>query len=292
MAQQDKKHIGDIQNSQWWGAKQGLFINALANQYGSFEADVTFQNTINQNTIFTIESTNFGTCTFGNTFLGTINQSTGISFINGDDFIPNLQRFGLSFIKQILFVYSKQTAMGFNNENVPNQMFYHSINWDGSIFYSQNPPTFDAFNAFKQRIKNYSRVFDNFGGGISPLYILSTDNLYPTGSTTMRLNYISETTSNNFNTGVIRDFRIYTRVLQSKEVTDNYHAMAATDTSNLFIEYKMSQTSDFYTYFDGVTTKLYAKNTGSSGNILNNGTGYDMQLIGYVGNIPILQSIY
>lgn len=288
MAQHDIEHIGDSQNPTWWGAKQGLFINALANQYGRFEADVTFQNLINQNTAFTIESTNFGTCTFGNSFLGTVNKSTGLGFITGDDFIPNLQRFGFSFIKQILSVYEKQTAMGLNNENVPNQMFYHSISWDGNIFYSQIPPTFDAFNVHKQRIKNYSRAFGSFGFGISPLWVLQTDNIYPVGCTTMRMNYISETTSNNFNTGVIRDFRIYTRILQSKEVTDNYHSMAATNTTNLFIEYKMSQLSDFYT-FGGL---LYARNTGSSGNGLDNGTGYDMQLIGYNLNIPILASIY
>lgn len=288
MAQQDKEHIGDSQNSQWRGAKQGLFINALANQFGSFEADAPFQNTINQNTIWSMEGTANGTCSFSNSFLGNVNNGTGISFIFGDDFIPNLQRAFISFLKNILNTSAKQTAFGFNNETSPNSITFFSASYNGVVFYSQNPPTFDAFNVYKQRIKNYSTFSGNFGFGISPLWILNTDNLYPTGNTTMRLNYIGESVSNNFNTGIVRDLRVYTRVLQSKEVTDNYHAMAATNPTNLFCEWKMSQLSDFYT-FGG---NLYAKNTGSSGNVLNNGTGYDMQLIGYAGNIPILQSIY
>ncbi len=290
MEQHDLQHIGDNQNSQWWGAKQGLFINELANQYGMFEADANYKATINQNTTWSMEVTNIGACILGNSFYGTNNNNTGLNICNGSDFIPGLQRSYISFlISQSMPYFSKQTAFWMNNESKPNKIANCHINFDSTIFYSQTPPTFSAFNIYKQRIKNYSIGSGFYGGNITPLYILTTDNLYPIGSTTIRLNYIAESVSGNqFNTGVIRDLRIYTRVLSSKEVTDNYHAMQATNRKDLFCEWKMAEPSDFYVY----DNKLYARNTGSSGNTNQDGTGYDMQLIGYIDNIPILNSIF
>lgn len=288
MEQHDLQHIGDNQNSQWWGAKQGLFINALASQYGKFETDLAYRNTINQNTKFTIESTFNGACTYTNGFLGTPNNGTGVQYLAGADFIPGLQRFIFSFIKNQLAVYGKQTSFYYNSETKPNKISYNSISYDNTIFYSTSPPNFLAFNIYKQRIKNYSTFSGNFGFGISPLWILQTDDLYPIGDTTIRLNVAPIAGVNTFISGIVRDLRIYTRVLESKEVTDNYHAMRAVNRNDLFCEWKMAELTDFYT-FGG---NLYARNTGISGNGLDNGTGYDIQLLGYAGNVPILQSIY
>ncbi len=285
MAQRDIQHIGDNQNPQWWGAKQGLFINALANQYGSFNSDLTFRDTINQNTTWSIEVCSNKNCLFSNSFYGANDSNTGIQFINIDAGTY------INFLKaNLLSVYSKQTACGIIDGNTVQKMYHGCMTFNGTTFYSQIPPTFTAFNTFRQRVKNYNVFNGFFGAGISPIWVLALDDLYPASSQVVRLNYTSTPTLNvnAYYTGTIREMRIYTRELTNKEVTDNYHSMTATNTTGLFCEWKMSQLSDFYT-FGG---NLYARNTGSSGNGLDNGTGYDMQLFGYVGNIAILQSIY
>lgn len=290
MAQHDKEHIGDSQNPQWWGAKQGLFINSLANQFGQFDIDSQWENTINQNTIWNFESWNKGSLLFTNAFYSNLNldtiQGTGFYWLNGSRTVVGFPQIKDNYI---LFCNKSIRRTGLIDRlitNPANILLNNVHSFNGTLHYSENPPSFNAFIPYENRIREINKL-----PFFSPSPFLSTDNLYPIGCKIMRLNYGDANAGgfqNYYINGVVRDLRIYTRVVSDQETSNNYHSFSATNTANLFLEWKMSQLSDFYT-FGGL---LYARNTGSSGNGLDNGTGYDLNLIGYVGNIPTLQSIY
>lgn len=294
MAQSDKQHIGDNQNPQWWGVKQGLFINSLANQHGEVTIDANWRATINQNTSWSLENWNKGSALFTNAFASFLNADTqagsGFYWITGGRNVELLPQEKDNFI-QFSYRSARRTGALSSLISTPSSILFHNtFSYNGALHYSQNPPIFSAFVPYINRMRKIK--FISFFSG-SPF--LATDNLYPSGiDTIMRLNYGDETAGgiigagNLYINGVIRDFRIYTRIMTDQEVSNNYHSMTATNLSNLFCEWKLSQLSNFYT-FGG---NLYARNTGSSGNGLDNGTGYDMRLIGYNLNVPILTSIY
>ena len=272
--QHDIQHIGDSQKPQWWGAKQGLFINALANQYGTVTIDAAFRNVVNTNRTFSYEILNNGYGIFHNfPEIYTGSNATGFYFINHisvsfslfEHFIsfPNPRRSGASqFIQKNLL----HTIFNFRGTSFPlNNSMFDNIN-NGNINYA----------------KESTSIFPN---------LISTDDLYLL-SDTFYLNFARLppllTPPTQSLTGTINCVRIYERSLSAKEGRDNYHAFTATNRSQLFLEYQFDNLANYYTFGGG----LWIKNTGTSGNNLNNGTGYDMQLFGYVGNVPILQSIY
>lgn len=283
MAQNDIQHIGDSQNPQWWGAKQGLFINALASQYGQFTIDANWENTINQNTLWSFEVRTKGEFVMTNSFAIGVQ---GIYFVAGSRGLA-----GVPQIKDTLLLMREDFFQGTiitNRITRPTNVdihLYSSLSYNGVLHYSVNPPTFDAIIPYSQRVKEFNKLF-----AFSNTPFLSSHNLYPIGLKTMRLNFgnLAASNVNNYATCVVNGLRIYNRLMTDEEVPDNYHSFTATNTTNLFCEWKMSEVSDFYEY----AGNLYAKNTGSSGNTNQDGTGYDMQVIGYNLNTPIFQSIY
>lgn len=271
MAQHDKQHIGDNQNKQWWGAKQGLFINALANQRGQVTVDATFRTVINTNTNWAFQAINKGICLFSN-----YNGASVFQFFYSSSFnfpvAPNLSE------NFLLFDESPRKSGGLQRSST--QFLHNHANFTTTF-----PITTSNFNTYNNRVYNYNRI-DPSGEPD----VLNTYNMYQSGSI-FRLNLgarISLGLPLEYYSGTINSLRIYSRNITNKEASDNYHSFTATNRTNLFVEWLFDDLANYYT-FGG---NLWIKNTGTSGNGLNNGTGYDMQLLGYAGNTPILQSVY
>jgi len=263
MEQHDKEHIGDGKNPQWLGGGnlQGLFINSLAGQYLQFTADAAFRAKINQNQPLTYEVTAKGTFWLTNRL--SI-MSIIYFFLEANDlyfsytgFIFSTLRITSSFLNTTARVKLSHTSISYDGLRDSDTSYRHSTN--GVLL----PPL--------------------AGNSVLP-DLLNTDNIY-TDSSTIRIGINAFSLANK--SCVVRDFRIYDYTIAIDKFREKYHEMPLNDIP-AFCEWKMSQASDFYT-FGG---NLYARNTGSSGNGLDNGTGYDMQMFGYIGNIPIFNTIY
>lgn len=261
MAQQDKLHIGDSQNSQWWGDLQGLFINSLANQYLEFSTDTTFRSLINQNQPYAISHITKGKFAMTNRL--NVGNLQFLFFSNDLTILSN----GMA---NFTTAFSGRTSKAINLPPLPNMC--HSIcNYDGLRV--SNTSFNSSINGVRLPMLNGSGNPD----------LLFSDTLYDNNNFRLGLDFFSLT----LKTCVVRDLCFYTSQIPIAEFRKKYHELPL-NTTVKFCEWKMSQFSDFYT-FGG---NLYARNTGTSGNTNQDGTGYDMQLIGYNLNTPIFQSIY
>ncbi len=263
--QTDIQHIGDSQNPNWIGnnSLQGLFINALAGQYGQFTADATFRNTINQNVAYSFEVIQKGEFALTNR---NVLGDTKFMFFN----INTTYLIYASMIYVIIPTTDRRTGKFIN---IPNRAkTTHSfITYDGSRISNT------AYNSSTNGV-----LLPMLNGSGNP-DLINTDTLYDNNNFKLGVNGLDVTSKST----IVQSLRFYDLEVSEDNFRKNYHNLAIT-TVTPFCEWKMAELSDFYTFGGG----LYARNTGSSGNGLDNGTGYDMQLFGYLGNVPILTSIY
>lgn len=264
MAQNDKQHIGDNQNPSWFGGgtMQGLFINSLAGQYGDFLTDATFQNAINQNNPYSFSYTTNGNFSLTNRLIA--NNEKFFFF----DTTGSILFIGMIY-QTAIPVVDRRTSVFINQTQLPN-MQCTFFSYDGTI----------STLSYKATINGVQLSILDATGQPD---LIPSDTLYDNNTFRLGL-YAFALTLQTF---TIRDLCIYTSAIPVSNFRNLYHSIP---TNNLtkFCEWKMAQLSDFYTFGGG----LYARNTGTSGNGLDNGTGYDIRLFGYNLNIPILQSIY
>jgi hypothetical protein len=267
MAQHDKELIDDSQNASWLngGTLQGLQLNGV-NQYLTFTADATFRSLINQNQALTFEVNNKGLFAIHNRinllsgkllfYQTNISEISTLSFLNaviGDD-----RRTGVApFIVNYIPARAK--------------LVQAIITYDGGR---------NSLTSFKTAI-NGRNIPNNRASGNPDMLI--TDNVY-TDSSIFRIGTNPITLA--YIAGIFSNLRIYTNQIANNKFIEKYHNIPNNDLV-VFCEWKCEQPSDFY-IFGG---NLYAKNTGTSGNGFNNGTGYDMQVIGYIGNVPTFNTL-
>lgn len=266
----DIEYINDNNTPNWLnkGNLQGVVFNGV-NQYAAFTSDLAFQNTINQNNIFTIEISVKGKFCLTNK-QSLFAPNTHI-FYEVNDTLANC----LGLISPVSLIFDRRTtAASFAVSNyVPNRSkLSHAImGYDGNK--NSNTSFLGGINGTIFKSERATGNPDTLVG----------DNVYTSPIINLGISY----NTLNFISGVIRDLRIYTAMPTIKQIRDKYNNLPSPIMSNPFCEWKMRDISDFYVY----SGNLYARNTGSSGNGLDNGTGYDFQFIGYPSNIPIFNTL-
>lgn len=264
----DLAHIDDSQNPAWFngGTAQGLALNGV-NQLLQLPTDAAFRNLINQNSACSLQVNNKGFFCFHNNYTSLL-FSQALMF-----FQTNISEIStLAFISKINNPNDRRTGVapfiGGNYVPARAKIVQNIVSYDGL----KNSAT-----SFVTGL-NGRKVPNNLISG-SP-NILESDDVYLFND----IFYVGTSYINLSNiAGVFSNFRIYTSIVPANTFIKKYHQLPSPDNSTLpFSEWKCESLADFYT-FGG---NLYAKNTGTSGNGLNNGTGYDMQVIGYIDNVP------
>jgi len=267
MPQHEKELIDDSQNANWLngGTLNGLQLNGV-NQYLTFTADATFRALINQNQLFTNEVNTKGIFCIHNriplsngffAYWVNINQISSIYFQSGQGG-GDRRTIAAPYIANYIATRVTKLVQAINT-------------YDGNR---------SSATSFKTGI-NGRNIPNAPSSGNPNLFI--TDNVYLSnnqmflGTNIFNLAYIA---------GVFSNLRIYTSIVDKTKFIEKYHNIPNNNLT-VFCEWKCEQPSDFY-IFGG---NLYAKNTGTSGNGLNNGTGYDMQVIGYIGNVPTFNTL-